>query len=241
MPEGTEGEQAVRVLPACLARPLRGQERTEGRGMEGMRPLRGQERTEGRGMEGTSLLMEDGLVMSLSLGDLAWLPLPPNLGPPSACPGRELSWGTSPRGPACTRASPRPKEKPRQRQRAKWPEGQAEEANGHAGGHVRLTQRSAVWNSLSFLELSAVWHVLPQRLLLLAPLEDLEPPTRRPEAPPPPGHVSKDSQPEKTSLQGQPRNLVTSTRGAASFSFRTSPGLISILYALKGLPSHLAP
>lgn len=44
--------------------------------MEGMRPLRGQERTEGRGMEGTSLLMEDGLVMSLSLGDLAWLPLP---------------------------------------------------------------------------------------------------------------------------------------------------------------------
>lgn len=162
------------------------------------------------------------------------------MGPPSACPGRELSWGTSPRGPACTRASPRPKEKPRQRQREKWPEGQAEEANGHAGGHVRLTQRSAVWNSLSFSELSAVWHVLPQRLLLLAPLEDLEPPTRRPEAPPPPGHVSKDSQPEKTSLQGQPRNLVTSTRGAASFSFKTSPGLISPSFTLsRGCPPTL--
>lgn len=82
MPEGTEGEQVVRVLPAWRA--LRGQERTEGRGMEGMR-LRGQGADRGTGMEGTSLLMEDGkLVMSLSLGDLAWLPLPPlNLGPPS--------------------------------------------------------------------------------------------------------------------------------------------------------------
>lgn len=56
--------------PACLARPLRGQEQTEG-----------------RGMEGTSLLMEDGWVMSLSLGDPAWLPLPPQPGA-SFC----LSW-----------------------------------------------------------------------------------------------------------------------------------------------------
>lgn len=79
---GASGES-----PACLARPLRGQEWTEGRGMEGTCPLRGQERTEGRGMEGTSLLMEDGWVTSLSLGDPAWLPLPPQPGA-SFC----LSW-----------------------------------------------------------------------------------------------------------------------------------------------------
>lgn len=98
----------VRVLPASC--PSEGRRADGGDGAWRMRPLRGQERTEGRGMEGTSLLMRRVGDESKS-GDLAWLPFPLTYRPPSVWRGAIL--GDFPRGPACTER-PTGKKKPRQ-------------------------------------------------------------------------------------------------------------------------------
>lgn len=98
MPEAQRG--ASGESPACLARPLRGR---SGRrdGAWRMRPLRGQEADRGTGHGGDKPSDGRRVGDESKSRDLAWLPLPPNLGPPSACPGRGLSWGTS-QSPACT-------------------------------------------------------------------------------------------------------------------------------------------